>query len=276
LDNTLTLVTVSNVNHALMEFSMEKTISAVQYLDEIKIFSNKMLGLSKSYDFIDIGDQFSLADYSVFLMKELNQYIDTTHVLVTQYDGFGVNSEYWKEEYFEYDFIGPPTSFNHPPIKSILAACRIAKTGWFVGGGGFSLRSKKLLNALQDPKIKVGIHNYLTNTDWCSEDISICIVYKEYLEKEHGIKFAPVELAIDFGAEYLTGYDACLGFHGLENIPFFLTEQECTFYLQNLKVNRSSYKLLKLIGNLYCKNYATLLSSDLIKHILNPPLDYNN
>ena len=274
--NTLTLTTVSNINHALVEFSIEKTISAVPCIDEIKIFSNKTLDLNKSYDFIDIGDRFSLADYSFFLIKELNQYIDTTHVLVTQYDGFGVNSEYWKEEYFDYDFIGPPTSFNHPPIKSILKDCRIAKKGWFVGGGGFSLRSKKLLNALQDPKIAAGFHNYSTNSDWCSEDISICIIYKEYLEKEHGIKFAPVELAIDFSAEYLTGYDACLGFHSIENIPFFLTEQECTFYLQNLKVNRSSYKLKKLVANLFCKNYNTLLNSDLIIDMLHPQLDYNN
>ena len=92
--NTLTLTTVSNINHALVEFSIEKTISAVPCIDEIKIFSNKTLDLNKSYDFIDIGDRFSLADYSFFLIKELNQYIDTTHVLVTQYDGFGVNNEY--------------------------------------------------------------------------------------------------------------------------------------------------------------------------------------
>lgn len=255
---------------------MEKTISAVPCIDEIKVFSNKTLELSKSYDLIDIGDQFSYADYSFFLIKNLNQYIDTTHVLVTQYDGFGVNSEYWKEEYFDYDFIGPPTSFTHPPMKTILKDCNIVKTGWFVGGGGFSLRSKKLLNALQDPKIHSGFYNYSTNSYWCSEDVTICIIYKEYLEKEHGIKFAPVELAIDFSAEYLTGYDACLGFHGFENIPFFLTEQECTFYMQNLKVNRSSYKLMKLIGNLYCKNYTTLLDSYLIKYILHSPLDYNN
>jgi hypothetical protein len=255
---------------------MEKTISAVPCIDEIKVFSNKTINLSKPYDFFDIGDTFSYADYSFFLIKNLNQYIDTTHVLVTQYDGFGVNSEYWKEEYFEYDFIGPPTSFNHPPIKSILADCNIGKTGWFVGGGGFSLRSKKLLNALQDPKITSGFYNYLTNSNWCAEDISICIIHKEYLEKEYGIKFAPVELAIDFSAEYLTGYNACLGFHGLENIPFFLTEQECNFYIQNLKVNRSSYKIMKLIGNLHCKNYTTLLNSDSMKYIQYPSLDYNN
>jgi hypothetical protein len=257
-----------------MEFSMEKTISAVSCIDKIKVFSNKTLKLSKSYELIDIGDQFLGEDYSSFLIKELNKYIDTTHVLVIQYDGFGVNSDYWKEEYFDYDYIGPPTSLNHPPIKLLLEDCRIVKTGWFVGGGGFSLRSKKLLQAMQDPAIVPHFYNYAFNANWHSEDVSICIIYKEYLEKEHGIKFAPIELAIDFGAEYLTGYDACLGFHGIENIPFFLTEEECTFYMKNLKVNRSSYKLIKLIGNLYSKNYNELLNSSLIQSIRPPSYKY--
>lgn len=254
-----------------MEFSLEKTISAVPIIDNIKIFSDKTIDISKSYDFIDIGDQFSYQDYSAFLIKNLSEYIDTTHVLVTQYDGFGVNREYWKKEYLDYDFIGPPTSLSFPSIKQVLQQCNITKTGWFVGGGGFSLRSKKLLNALQDPKIASDFYNYSTNTYWHSEDITICIIYKEYLEKEHGIKFAPVELAIEFGAEYLTGYNACLGFHGYENIPFFLTEKECAFYLQNLPIGRNTYKFKKLLGNMYTKNYNSLLEFDIksVRHLYN-------
>jgi hypothetical protein len=258
-----------------MEFSLEKTVSAVTCIDEIKVFSNKTINLSIPYSFIDIGDEFKYEDYSFFLIKELNQHIDTDHVLVIQYDGFGVNSEYWKEEYFEYDFIGPPTSLTYPPIKNILEDCNITKTGWFVGGGGFSLRSKKLLNALQDPYITSDFYNYSANSDWSSEDITICIIYKEYLEKEHGIKFAPIELAIDFGAEYLTGYDACLGFHGYENIPFFLSEEECTFYLQNLKIDYSSPKLNKLIGNLYSKKYHSVLNLANIKNMMPSVYSYD-
>jgi hypothetical protein len=250
-----------------MEFSVEKSVSAVP-VDKIKVFSDKEITLSTPYDFIQISDTFSYSDYSEFLIKELGKHIDTTHVLVTQYDGFGVNSEYWKDEYLAYDFIGPPASFSYLPIKNLLKECNIIKTGWFVGGGGFSLRSKKLLQALQDPVISTQFYNYKKNTYWHSEDVTICIIYKEYLEKEHNIKFAPVELAIEFGSEYLTGYDAALGFHGYENIPFFLTEQECTFYMNNLKIDHRSPKLKKLIGNLHCKNYSTTLIADVIKNTM--------
>jgi hypothetical protein len=256
-----------------MEFSIEKSVSAIP-VDKIKIFSDKKINLSNPYDFVKISNSFSYSDYSEFLVKGLNEHIDTSHVLVTQYDGFGVNSKYWKDEYLDYDFIGPPTSLSYTPIKAILEECRIVKTGWFVGGGGFSLRSKKLLQALQDPVISTQFYNYKHNDYWHSEDVSICIIYKEYLEKEHGIKFAPIELAIDFGAEYLTGYDACLGFHGYENIPFFLSEQECAFYLQHLKIDPRSPKLKKLLGNLYYKNYSTLLIDDVMKNIIYPTYNY--
>jgi hypothetical protein len=257
-----------------MEFSIEKSVSAIP-VDKIKVFSNKKITLSNPYDFINISDSFSYADYSEFLIKGLNEHIDTTHVLVTQYDGFGVNRKYWKDQYLEYDFIGPPTSLSYSPIKSLLEECNIVKTGWFVGGGGFSLRSKKLLLALQDPAISTQFYNYKWNDYWHSEDVTICIIYKDYLEKEHGIRFAPVELAIDFGAEYLTGYSACLGFHGYENIPFFLTEQECTYYLQNLKMNYHSPKTNKLIGNLYSKNYGTVLNLPSIKNKISSVFTYD-
>jgi hypothetical protein len=253
-----------------MEFSLEKTISAIPSIDTIKVFSNKTINLDKSYDFINIGDKFTYNDYSPFLIKKLNNYIDTTHALVIQYDGFAVKGEYWKEKYLEYDFIGPPTSVSFPPIKSLLQECKINKTGWFVGGGGFSLRSKKLLQALQDPVILTHFFNHKFNTYWHSEDVTICIIYKEYLEKKHGIRFAPIELAIDFGAEYLTGYDACLGFHGYENIPFFLSEQECSFYIQNLLIDKNKYKYNKLIGNLHTMGYINLLKSDLLNPIRYP------
>lgn len=257
-----------------MEFSIEKTISAVPLISKIKVFSDKKINLSRPYEFIDIGDQFSYPDYSAFLIKNLNEYIDTTHVLVTQYDGFGVNGKYWKDEYFEYDYIGSPTSFNYTPVKGLLDACDIIKTGWFVGGGGFSMRSKKLLQALQDSVITTEFYNKKDDNYWHSEDVSICIIYKDYLEKEHGIKFAPIELGIEFSAEYLTGYDACLGFHGYENIPFFLSEEECKFYLQNLKLT-DKHKVNKLIGNMHHVGYTTLINSNLMQNRMYLPFSYN-
>ncbi|MEY8847444.1 DUF5672 family protein [Psychroserpens sp. XS_ASV72] len=110
--------------------------------------------------------------YSEFMIKHLDTYVDTDFVLTIQYDGFIVNPEQWKQEFLQYDYIGAPTK-------------------WGMGNGGFSLRSKKLLQLLSEDDHITFVH---------PEDIRICRTYRSYLESK-GIKFAPLELAHDFSVE---------------------------------------------------------------------------
>lgn len=118
----------------------------------------------------------SIEEYSRFFMKELNDFVDTEFVLVIQYDGFILNPEAWTDDFLEYDYIGAPWWY------------RDKKN---VGNGVFSLRSKKLLEILQqDPHIK----------RFHPEDHCICRTYGNYL-KEHGIRFAPEKLAARFSIE---------------------------------------------------------------------------
>ncbi|MCF7795388.1 hypothetical protein K9M50_03450 [Patescibacteria group bacterium] len=64
-----------------------------------------------------------------------------------------------------------------------------------VGNGGFSLRSKKVLNAFNDLKIKSSddISKY-------NEDGIICVYFRKELEKMN-ITFAPVSVASKFSCE---------------------------------------------------------------------------
>ena len=110
--------------------------------------------------------------YSHFMVKQLNDYVDTDFVLIIQYDGFVLNPEQWSSEFLNFDFIGAPTK-------------------WGIGNGGFSLRSKKLLEILANDAHIEKVH---------PEDLSICKVYKPYLERK-GIKFATSEIAHDFSIE---------------------------------------------------------------------------
>jgi hypothetical protein len=69
---------------------------------------------------------------------------------------------------------------------------------WFVGGGGFSLRSKKLLTALQDERIIPFFSAVDKQTKkerkLVSEDFTICLQYRDILEQDYGIKFAPIDV----------------------------------------------------------------------------------
>ena len=76
-----------------------------------------------------------------------------------------------------------------------------------MGNGGFSLRSRKLLQALQDPRIE--LHG--------AEDETICRRYRPLLEEAHGIVFASEAMADAFAFEAAYPIGRPFGFHGLYN-----------------------------------------------------------
>jgi len=138
---------------------------------------------------IEIKKIESLSDYSKFIIKNLIDYIETDFVLVVQYDGYILNAKAWTERFQEYDYIGARWGF---------------RDKYNVGNGGFSLRSRRLLTALQDSHI----------SEFVPEDVMICVKYREFLEKKYGIQFAPGEIAdlFSFEEKPLPG---TFGFHGL-------------------------------------------------------------
>ena len=92
---------------------------------------------------------------------------------------------------------------------------KVGNNAHAVGNGGFSLRSRTLLEALQDPQI-VASH---------PEDTAICRTHREYLEREHGIAFAPATVADQFSFEHVEPRGPSFGFHGQINITRFVDDK---------------------------------------------------
>lgn len=136
----------------------------------------------------------NIEDYSRFMLKGLQPYVKTSHVLTIQWDGYVISPQSWQDHFLQYDYIGAPW-----PRKS----------GLWVGNGGFSLRSAKLLAALQDDAISP-MH---------PEDVCICDQHRRYLEIEHRIQFASSELAEEFSFEFVKPQAHVFGFHGMSNFP---------------------------------------------------------
>jgi len=112
--------------------------------------------------------------YSNYCIDHMHEHISTSHVLIFQYDGYVHNWMAWDNDWLQYDYIGAPWHY---------------QDGMDVGNGGFSLRSKRLMElASQIVKIK---H---------PEDHHICRTYRRELEG-HGMKFAPREVAEKFSFE---------------------------------------------------------------------------
>jgi hypothetical protein len=150
-------------------------------------------------------------DYSDYLLSDLSSLIEGTHVLVIQWDSFIVNPELWDTNYLKYDYIGAPWP-HHPQTP--------------VGNGGFSLRSIKLIKALQNNQV-LKRH---------PEDQAICIDNKTLLEEKLDIKFAPLEIAEKFAFER-GSHQETFGFHGMFNFAKFLSDQELSLFVQSVPKN---------------------------------------
>lgn len=131
--------------------------------------------------------------YSQFVLKSLAPYITTTHVLLIQWDGYVVNADAWDPDFLDCDYLGAKWFWHDDGMR--------------VGNGGFSLRSRRLLQALGDPAI--------TLVD--AEDETICRHFRPLLEREHGIRFGSEALADRFSFEVSPPVGRPFGFHGLFN-----------------------------------------------------------
>lgn len=158
---------------------------------------------------ISIAPMYSKTDYSLFILRELYKYIDTEFVLIIQADGFVINSSAWEDEFLRYDICGATWSYRDNKNN-----CQ----------GGFSLRSKKLLEiTAKDTNIKPVRHPH----NDVLEDHLLGRVYRDYLIKEYGIKFPPDEVCNRFSIEALGAnvfpegnkYNGQFGFHSY-NIDF--------------------------------------------------------
>ena len=131
--------------------------------------------------------------WSRFTVSELAKHVDTSHCLIVHPDGFILNPDKWSDEFLDFDYVGAPWS---EPFRNR------------VGNGGFSLRSRRLLDW--------GIGH----TCQGPEDVFICRANYEQLIS-CGIRFAPIEVASRFSMEHsLPDFprlpmDESFGFHGL-------------------------------------------------------------
>jgi hypothetical protein len=114
----------------------------------------------------------------------------------------------WTNDFLQYDYIG--AAWPHHPDTP-------------VGNGGFSLRSVKLLEALESPRI----------TKRHPEDVCICDDNKATLENQFGIRFAPTNVAEQFAVER-TEWHPVFGFHGFFNFGKALSPKELQDFINLL------------------------------------------
>ncbi len=184
----ITIVCVSSIR-------INESIDALRYsCKDIRfgqvLFLSDVFIEKKGITYKQIPKITSINDYNIFILKHLIDYIDTDYVLIIQWDGFVINAGAWNRDFLNYDYIGAvwsnPTFLKKPPL---------------VGNGGFSLRSKRLMKAVQ-------------GLDYANfpEDVFICQVHRKLL-MTLGMKFADVKTARHFSFEQILSPYETFGFH---------------------------------------------------------------
>ena len=201
----VTLCCIDTANHALAVRALRRSTSAIRF-GRVLLLTDRDLA-EPGIEIRRIETLSSRTGYSQLVLKSLLGYIDTRHVLLVQWDGYVVNPAAWRAEFTDCDYLGAKW-FWEPE-------------GRRVGNGGFSLRSRKLLQALQDARIELAGDKdpqagALSEAE-AVEDATICRVFRPLLERDHGIRFGSEAMADAFAFEAAYPVGQPFGFHGLFN-----------------------------------------------------------
>lgn len=206
----VTLVAIDFLTYDLTRYAIELSLRAFEP-KEIVIISDREIYPGAKHVYHD--QVAGMSEYANVMLKGTADHVNTDHALYVQWDGIAQRSNLWTDEFLEYDYIGAPWPWR--------------PEGSNVGNGGFSLRSKRLLDiCATDAQVS------LTAGEPIAEDNIIGQLQRGYLETK-GIKFAPTSLAKQFSYE-LGDYRESFGFHGLWNIVNNLSEQDLDYILPRI------------------------------------------
>lgn len=190
----VTLCAVDCVNPALAARALRESLRGCRFGDALLLTDAP--GADPDFRIGRIDRLGSLDDYSHFVFKKLVDWIHTDFVLLVQWDGYVVEPAAWRREFLDHDYVG--------------ARWRHFGDDMTVGNGGFSLRSRRLLQAVAEDRFEW--------VEGALEDVLLCRTYRPRLVAEHGIRYAPEALAQAFSYEYEHPEQPSFGFHGVPNL----------------------------------------------------------
>lgn len=208
-EKSISIVIVDTTQHILANNALLHSIREFEF-DQVLIFSDTQPPWG-NHEIIHIPPIKRIEDYNKIITRDLQKYISTDFCLVIQYDGFIINSNQFSPHFLEYDYIGAPW----PHFDTMN-----------VGNGGFSWRSRKLIEA-------VATLNYSDPS--VAEDIFICRDQRINLEKNNSIKFAPKEIATHFSVESVPARFPTFGFHGVFHLPA-IYRNNIDFFIENIDI----------------------------------------
>jgi hypothetical protein len=121
VDDLSDLPTENNIRYIILDRVIKYAKKYIDFFD-VKFFS-PLHGFEKTFT--------NAGDYSKWIIKNLPYEIESDYYLIIQWDGFIVNPDMWRNEFFNYDYIGGGNTLQN---------------------GGFSLRKTSTMKKLSNIK----------------------------------------------------------------------------------------------------------------------------
>lgn len=208
----VTLVSVSGIDPEKNLRALEISRVGIQFGDVVMI---SRLRPKRSVDGVRVdpivNSNWTYDEFSKYMLYELFKHVHTEFALFVHHRAHVVRPHSWSDEFLEYDYIGAPWA---PQTHFTSEGTEVR-----VGNGGFSLRSQRLMRAPSE----LGLSFTDNGTGYFHEDGQLCVYHRHRLE-EHGVRFAPVEVAARFATETAVTESAKkpFGYHNSRSaVPFF-------------------------------------------------------
>jgi hypothetical protein len=210
---TTTVVIIDTESYALARRALERTLEVFE-ADAVLVFSDDAAAWAP-HAVTAIAPIRALADYNRILIEGLPNLLTTDFALVIQFDGFALNGDKFTDDFYGFDYIGAPW-------PEWMIGAGVPK----VGNGGFSLRSRRLIEAAARRAEGLDFER--------AEDKIICRDLRTVLEAD-GVAFAPLDTARRFSIEHDRSVAVTpFGFHGTHLLPLVYARDELPWLIDAL------------------------------------------
>jgi hypothetical protein len=212
----VTLVLIDTDGGELALKALEDTLNLIEPAEVIVLTNQNSVIPSR---FPPIPKIKSGEEYGQILWKKIPPLVSTSHILVIQWDGWVINPNSWSSNFLSYDYIGAVWP-RHETNR--------------VGNGGFSLRSKKLMDILGQGHLVPGK----------LEDDNLCRYFRGLLEITDRIHWADEKTANKFSREHDWNFNPRekappfpFGFHDVRNWPRVFSPEQLVLRMEMCERN---------------------------------------
>lgn len=185
---SVTLIAVSTQNVEATVRAMEYSCQGISF-GAVKLVSPYLpAGTTITHDFIHPFPY--IDDWNRYIVYNLWRHFDTDYCFLVHADGAICNPDKWQDKWLEYDYIGAP--FDEFTSVAIQGG---RDQPYSRVGNSVGLRSRRLCKLPSDINLEWRRFNNDTNED------TFITCHNRLIFESHGIKFAPFEVACEFGRE---------------------------------------------------------------------------